>query len=34
LVAAKAANALSRKVISQVGARLHQGAKQIWEQNT
>jgi sugar/nucleoside kinase (ribokinase family) len=34
MVAAKAANALSRKVISQVGARLHHGARQIWEQNT
>lgn len=33
LVAAKAANALSRKVISQVGARLHQGARQLWDQN-
>lgn len=29
---AKAANFLSHKVISQVGARLHQGAKQYWDE--
>jgi sugar/nucleoside kinase (ribokinase family) len=33
LVAAKAANALSRQVISQVGARLHQGAREIWDRS-
>lgn len=34
LVAAKGANALSHQVIMQVGARLHQGAREIWLEAT
>lgn len=34
LVAAKGANALSHRVIMQVGARLHQGAREIWNEAT
>jgi sugar/nucleoside kinase (ribokinase family) len=34
LVTAKAANALSHRVIMQVGARLRQGAREIWNQAT
>jgi sugar/nucleoside kinase (ribokinase family) len=30
--AARGANFLAMKVISQVGARLHQGAKQFWQE--
>lgn len=32
LIAARAANALSRQVILQVGARLHRGAREVWQQ--
>lgn len=34
LVASSGANALSHRVIMQVGARLHQGASEIWAQST
>lgn len=34
LVSAKAANALSHRVIMQVGARLHHGAKELWAEAT
>jgi sugar/nucleoside kinase (ribokinase family) len=32
--AARAANFLAMKVITQIGARLHHGAKQFWDEAT